>query len=222
MDLLVELRRQLSVLDLPVSETAMGRLIWLQTELLRWNRTHNLTAITDPREALEKHLVDSLTLLPYLPDTGRILDIGSGGGFPGLPVSIVRPELDVVSVDAVEKKIAFQRHASRRLGLTGFHPWHGRIEKLAAESLSAGGFDLIVARAFTSLSGFVEMALPYLGEGGRLIAMKGPEGERELLEAGNWLSERAVVCEQRVVLQLPVSKARRCLLILSQKHKILQ
>jgi len=220
MDLTTELQRQLALLGLQIPVEAAERLLWLQSELLRWNKTHNLTAITEPLEALEKHLVDSLTLLPYLPPGGRILDLGSGGGFPGLPLSIIRPEFEIYSVDAVAKKIAFQRHAARRLGLTGFHPWHGRVEKIAIQGFCAEGFDLVVARAFTSLTGFVELALPCLREGGRLIAMKGPEGEQELLAAADWLAERNIVCEQPIALRLPVSGARRALLILTRKHKM--
>ena len=82
----------------------------LVDEMLRWNRSRNLTAITDRDEVLEKHLVDSLTLLPFARQAKRLLDIGSGAGFPALPLKIVCPELAVVSVDAVGKKIDFQRH----------------------------------------------------------------------------------------------------------------
>lgn len=220
MELQAELQRQLALLGLSVPTPALTRLLWLQAELLRWNRTHNLTAITDPREALEKHLVDSLTLLPHLPARGRLLDLGSGGGFPGLPLAIVRPELELVSVDAVAKKIAFQRHAARRLGLDGFTAWHGRAEKLATAAVAAGGFDLVVARAFTSLTGLLELALPCLRSAGKVIAMKGPEGESELGAAAEWLAAHDLVCVRRQVLQLPASGARRLLLVFVHKHKM--
>jgi len=215
-----ELQRQLREFAIEVTAVQVERLLWLQAELLRWNRTHNLTSITDPKEALEKHLVDSLTLLPYLPEAGRLLDLGSGGGFPGLPLKIVRPQLDIVSVDAVAKKIAFQRHAGRRLGLDGFDAWHGRAEKLPDEPGFAAGFDRVVARAFTSLTGFIELALPCLAGDGSMIAMKGPEGERELQEAAGWLAQQQIVCERQVELELPVSRARRLLLFFAHEHKM--
>jgi len=215
-----ELQRQLQGFGIELTAAQVERLLWLQAELLRWNRTHNLTAITDPAEALEKHLVDSLTLLPYLPEAGRLLDLGSGGGFPGLPLKIMRPQLEVVSVDAVAKKIAFQRHAGRRLGLDGFTAWHGRAESLPEEPFTAGGFDLVVARAFTSLTGFIELALPCLKDDGVMIAMKGPEGERELQEAAGWLEQQRIVCERQVELVLPVSGSQRLLLFFARKHKM--
>lgn len=215
-----ELQRQLGCLDIDIDAEVALRLLWLQGELLRWNRTHNLTAITDPDEALEKHLVDSLTLLKCLPESGRMLDLGSGGGFPCLPVKIARPQLEVVSVDAVAKKIAFQRHVARRLGLDGFSAWHGRAERLGEEQGWIGTFDLVVSRAFTALTGFVDLALPYLKTGGRIIAMKGPEGERELHEAQTWLSERRIVCRRQMVITLPASGASRLLLELQPEYKM--
>ncbi|WP_303722373.1 16S rRNA (guanine(527)-N(7))-methyltransferase RsmG [Malonomonas rubra] len=218
MELEAELQRQLRSLGIDIDSTTARQLLWLQKELLHWNRTHNLTAITDPNEALEKHLVDSLTLLKCLPESGRMLDLGSGGGFPCLPVKIVRPHLDIVSVDAVAKKIAFQRHVARRLGFEGFSAWHGRGERLAEEQGWGGAFDLVVARAFTSLTGFIEMALPYLKADGRMIAMKGPEGERELQEAQAWLGERRIVCHRQIAIALPVSGAGRLLLELQSEY----
>lgn len=213
-----QLQQQLRRLEIAIDAEDASRLLWLQSELLRWNRTHNLTAITDPHEAVEKHLVDSLTLLKCLPEAGRLLDLGSGGGFPCLPVKIVRPQLEMVSVDAVAKKIAFQRHVARRLGLTGFSAWHGRAELLAEEQGWGGTFDLVVSRAFTSLTGFIELALPYLKVSGRVIAMKGPEGERELHDAQAWLSERRIVCRRQIKVNLPVSGAGRLLLELQREY----
>lgn len=215
-----ELHRQLGRLGIAVTDEMVDRLLRLQGELLRWNRTHNLTAITDPQEALEKHLVDSLTLLQCLPMEGRLLDLGSGGGFPCLPVKITRPGIAVVSVDAVAKKIAFQRHAGRKLGLKGFEPLHIRAEELAAEPGYRAGFDLVVSRAFTSLRGFVELALPYLKPGGLIVAMKGPEGEKELLEDKTWLQQHGVTCERQIRFELPASGAVRVLLEMRYQHKM--
>ena len=211
------LQEQLAAFEIRLNDAVLTTEIDFLLELLRWNKTHNLTAITDPSEAIEKHLVDSLTLLPYLTGDELLLDIGSGGGFPGIPLRIASPGLKVVSVDAVSKKISFQRHAARRLNLTGFTPWHGRVEQVPQQGFFADGFDLVVARAFASLKDLLELALPCLKPGGRIVAMKGAEGEKELLEITDWLALNGLCCSQRISLTLPSSGARRYLLFFSFK-----
>jgi len=208
------LNEQLRQLSVELPPGADARLLTLLEELLRWNRRHNLTAITDPVEGIEKHLVDSLTLLPLLTGDERMLDLGSGGGFPGLPLKIARPGLRVVSVDAVAKKISFQRHAVRLLGLAGFEPLHARAEELGGRPEFVQGFDLIVSRAFTALPAFAALALPCLRPGGRIVAMKGAEGERELAEGEEALTTLGLCCSEIRRLQLPVSGGRRTLLVL--------
>lgn len=205
---------QLRQLSLPVPAEASEPLLRLLDELLRWNRTHNLTAITDPAEGVEKHLVDSLTLLPLLCGNERLLDLGSGGGFPGLPLKVARPDLRVVSVDAVAKKIAFQRHAVRLLGLCGFEPLHERAEALPRREGFAGGFDVVVSRAFTALPAFARLALPCLAPEGRIIAMKGAEGEAELAQAQPALAALGLACTDLRRLTLPASGAARTLIVL--------
>lgn len=208
----MELQELLNRLDLNVTSESISLLERLADELLRWNPRRNLTAITDRDEVMEKHLADSLTLLPFVRQSTRLLDIGSGAGFPALPLKIVCPELEVVSVDAVGKKIDFQRHVVRILGLKGFTALHERVEKLTD---SLAGFDLIVARALCSLGGLVALAGPFLAPGGRLVAMKGPEGNSEfsrqhdLLEQDGWFATLHR-------LKLPVSGAERCLIELTR------
>ena len=208
------LGRLLSELKLEVPARAQQDLLVLRDELLRWNRRINLTAIRDPRGALEKHLVDSLTLCPLLDGRARLLDLGSGGGFPGLPLQIARPGLEVVSVDAVRKKIAFQRHVARTLHLEGFVAWAGRAEAVPDQPGWKNAFDVVVSRAFTDLPTFAALALPCLAPGGRMVAMKGPEVTSELRAAQEGLERLGVICRAVRWLVLPASGARRCLVLL--------
>ena len=212
MDLGGELASQLDRLGIRLEEEALSALLQLQAEMLRWNRTHNLTAITDPVTAIEKHLCDSLTLLPLLNGRERLLDIGSGAGFPALPLKIARPGLDIVSVDAVAKKIAFQKHAARILGLSGFAAWHGRVEDLPQDPLGVERFDVVVARAFSGLPQLFELACPCLRPGGRIIAMKGPEGMRELQQAEESLKRHGLTCLRVHDITLPGSGSERKIL----------
>ena len=148
-------------------------------ELKRWNSRINLTAIRDEREIVIRHFIDSLVPFKVLSGIkdgrGSILDIGAGGGFPGLPLKVVLPEMKVTLVDSVEKKVNFMRHAIRTIGLADATAVAGRAEDPAIiEAIGKGGFDCVISRALTELGAFVEMARPYLNEGGIIIAMKGP------------------------------------------------
>lgn len=201
---------------LALSGTTVMALETFLAELLRWNQKVNLTSITDPEEAREKHLLDSLCLLPLLQGGERLLDIGSGGGFPCLPLKLAAPGLQVVSVDAVQKKIAFQRHVARQLGLQGFVAEHLRIEQLPSHPLGVGGFDLVVSRAFAALDQFAALALPCLAPAGRIIAMKGAEGEKELQQSSGALAGLGLVCREVQTLQLPRSGSHRCLIVLTR------
>jgi 16S rRNA (guanine527-N7)-methyltransferase len=211
------LARQLAQLGISVEQETLDKLISFLDELLHWNRRINLTAITDAEAAVEKHLVDSLTLVPMLGGDERMLDLGSGGGFPCIPLKVVFPRLRVFSVDAVQKKIVFQRHAARLLGLEHFEAFHGRAEELPAVEQCAAGFDVVLSRAFTSLPSFAALARPCLAPGGRIIAMKGPEGEQELAEAQGHLESLGLVCREVRRLRLPASGAERTLLVFMEE-----
>ncbi len=206
----------LASLSLEVPEGKQDMLVAFLQELLRWNRRINLTAITDPAEAVEKHLVDSMTLLPLLSGEERLLDLGSGGGFPCIPLKIVLDRLRVVSVDSVNKKISFQKQAVRSLGLKGIDPLHIRAEALMEKAGMAEGFDRIVSRAFTSLPGFAAYALPYLAPDGQIVAMKGAEGEAEYAESRNDLEAAGLSCVEIRSLVLPRSGSKRTLIVLQK------
>lgn len=185
-------------------------------ELKKWNRKINLTAIKNDREIVVKHFVDSLSLLGCLNTSGTLLDIGSGGGFPAIPLKILLPELPVVSVDAVEKKILFQRHAARVLQLCEFTALHARVEDLVKSS--AAQFDTIVSRAFADLSVFVGLALPLLKPTGQIIAMKGREGRDEALAGEEKLAGLGAKIVDCIHLRLPSSGAERFLVVVEKKE----
>lgn len=184
-------------------------------ELHKWNRKINLTAIRGERDCILKHFVDSLTVLPHLSPGDTVLDLGSGGGFPIIPLKIMQPTLRAVSVDAVEKKILFQRHVARTLHFTEYTALHVRGEQLAERY--GGYFDKIVSRAFSDLPYFANMAAPLLKKTGCLIAMKGREGQQEVCAEREALAEIGFVTTECTVQRLPESGDERCLVILEKK-----
>jgi len=142
--------------------------------LLDWNARVNLTAIRAPREILIKHFLDSLTVLKHLPPTGGLLDIGTGGGFPGLVLKIARPSLPVTLVEARGRKVAFLEEVRRRLGLTGCTILHQHLG--AADPALSGQFSAVVSRAFRNPGEFLQLSRGFLSPGGCSIAMLGPGG----------------------------------------------
>ena len=181
-------------------------------ELKKWNLKVNLTAITNNREIAIKHFYDSLNLAPYLAADDRLLDIGSGAGLPILPLKIVRPDIYMVSVDAVEKKIHFQRHIIRLLDLKKIEAIHSRIEELHKIELNL--FTVITSRAFTRLDRFVALAAPLLAEGGVLIAMKGEQVESEVSASDNSLKASGFTIASIQHYTLPENMGERVLTFL--------
>jgi 16S rRNA (guanine527-N7)-methyltransferase len=139
--------------------------------LAKWNRTYNLTAIRDPGEMVTHHLLDALAILPHLPDANRarVLDVGSGGGVPGVPLAIARPAWSVVLLDSNQKKGAFLQQAAIELGLANAKIATSRVEDYAP----AAPFDVVISRAFSDLATFARAGVRVLAPGGRLYAMKG-------------------------------------------------
>jgi 16S rRNA (guanine527-N7)-methyltransferase len=182
------------------------------TELKKWNLRVNLTAITDDGEIAVKHIADSLFLSRQLDGAERVLDVGSGAGIPAIPLKIAMPGLEMVSVDAVGKKIHFQRHVARLLRLQRFQALHARVESLHATHGRL--FDVITSRAFSDLGLFVRLTAPLLAEGGRLIAMKGPAAGDEMEEAKTALAAlRHEVCSLDSY-RLPLNSGERCLVVI--------
>jgi 16S rRNA (guanine527-N7)-methyltransferase len=139
----------------------------LVTELIKWNKAYNLTAIVQPDEILTHHLLDSLAAQPDLAGT-TVADVGTGAGFPGLPLAIVNPQRRFTLIDAVDKKLRFIDHAARELGLGNVRTRHGRVEQLQGEV-----FDTVIARAFAPLPRLTGWVAPLTGPETRVIAMKG-------------------------------------------------
>jgi len=164
-------------LDVPVSPEQVKAMGMHARELILWNRTTNLTAITDPLEVAVKHYVDSLAAAAWIEKSARVLDAGSGGGFPGIPLNILRPDLVITMADSVRKKVSFLKHTIRTVGLKNIEAVHGRLETLSRQSEYQGRFDMVICRAFSSLEDFVVRTAAFLAPRGSLVALKGPQAD---------------------------------------------
>ncbi|MBI5257472.1 MAG: 16S rRNA (guanine(527)-N(7))-methyltransferase RsmG [Burkholderiales bacterium] len=195
-------------LGLALAPPTQDRLLGYLAMLQRWNRVYNLTALRNPDEMLTHHLFDCLAVLPPLRRHAagrplRVLDVGSGGGLPGVVLAIVEPGWDISCIDTVAKKASFIRQVASELALPNLHALHGRVEALPP---SRGGFDLVISRAFASLGDFVRWTRTCLAPGGTWLAMKGRAPDDEIAA----LPPDVTVFHVEH-LQVPALDAQRCL-----------
>ena len=168
----------------PHDEQLLAAFEVYRQELLDWNTRINLTAITDPEDVVLKHFLDSLSLLKaYTSSQARLLDIGSGAGFPGLPLKIVRPQWHVILLEATGKKTLFLRHIVEVLQLQNIEIIHGRAEELAHKPEYRATFDIVTARAVSALPTLLEYCAPYCRVGGMIILPKKGDLAEELQQA---------------------------------------
>jgi 16S rRNA (guanine527-N7)-methyltransferase len=202
----------ISELGLTADEAQINKLLEFSALLLKWNKVYNLTAITRPEEILIKHILDSLALAQYL--SGRyggkglsVLDVGCGGGFPSVPCSVLHPQAEFTSVDAVAKKIAFIKAAKTMLRLENVFPMHVRVENLEGKK-----FDVITSRAFSTLRTLIELTEGLAAPDGCWIALKG-----KLLEEISDLPDGYGITEI-IPINIPYLNEERHLVVVKQKR----
>jgi 16S rRNA (guanine527-N7)-methyltransferase len=185
-------------------------------ELLKWNQKINLTAIRSEAGIITKHFLDSLSLHPYLPKSSSLLDIGSGPGFPGIPLKMVEPALEVTLIDSVRKKVDFQRHILRKLGLKGINAIHGRVQESEILQRMEGRFDCVVSRAFSDLSTFLILSYPFLKKRGIALAMKGELKGEEAVNSRE--GERVPYrMKETLTFTLPFTSLKRTILLFEKQ-----
>jgi 16S rRNA (guanine527-N7)-methyltransferase len=160
-------------LDIEIDKRKIEKFAIHAIELMKWNQKTNLTAITDPFEVAVKHFLDSIVPVKIIPSNASVLDIGSGGGFPGIPLKISLPSLSVTMIDASRKKVSFLKHIIRVLELKNIDALHIRAEEFADKPGAAKSFNVIISRALSSMTSFVLTALPFLKKEGVILAMRG-------------------------------------------------
>lgn len=191
---------RLRAIDVHLDSAMLEKLGDYLARLLAMNEHMNLTSIVDPVVAWDKHVLDALTLLPLLRELGagaRLVDIGSGGGVPGIPLAIARPDLKVMLIEATQKKAAFLVAVAAALGLSHVTVRAARAEELGQGELR-GSFDAVTARAVGKLSALVPIAAPLAREGGLLLLVKGQRADEELAAAGKVLAKQRTMHERTV------------------------
>jgi len=204
-----DLARGIAALGVAVPAAQQAQLLAYVALLDKWNRTYNLTAIREPERMVTHHLLDALAVLPHLPSRAglRVLDVGAGGGVPGIPLAIARPDWRVALVDTSHKKVAFLTQAAIELGLPNVEAHATRVEDFTP----AAPFDVVISRAFSDLATFATASARHLAPHGILVAMKGVHPDEELAEL-----PPAFVVTAKPALTVPGLDAARHLIVMQR------
>ena len=216
-----QLKKDLNEFGIELTAEMEEQFLLYYNMLIEWNSFMNLTAITDFDEVLKKHFTDSVSLIRAIPDLAekeyRMIDIGTGAGFPGIPLKIVFPNISVVLLDSLNKRVNFLKEVISKLQLTDITAMHGRAEDFAQNKEYRESFDLCVSRAVANLATLSEYCLPFVKKNGRFISYKSEKVSEEFEISGKAISVLGGEYENQVTFELPDSDIYRNLFVIKKK-----
>lgn len=205
-----------SNINVQLSESNISQFKEYMDILLDWNEKMNLTAITEKKEIVDKHFIDSLTINKCIKDNDKIIDIGTGAGFPGIPLKIVKSETEILLLDSLNKRINFLNEVINKLNLKKINTIHGRAEEIARNNVYRESYDVAVSRAVASLPTLLELMVPFVKVNGMCICMKGSNIEDELTLSKKAMEELGVVVEKIEQFELPDTDIKRNIIIMKK------
>ena len=212
-----EMNQKLKELNININDKQNEQFYDYMNMLIEWNEKMNLTAITDPQEIIQKHFIDSLTIKKYINEEDKVVDVGTGAGFPGIPLNIVDDKAKYILVDSLNKRINFLNEVIEELSLENIKAIHSRIEDFGKENKEQ--FNVATSRAVAPLNVLLEYLLPLVKEGGICICMKGANIEQELEESKKCLEILGGKVEKIEQLELPQSDIKRNIIIVRKVGK---
>lgn len=186
--------------------------------LLEWNEKINLTAITNPEEIIVKHFIDSLTIAKHVKENARLIDVGTGAGFPGIPLKIIREDIEITLLDSLNKRVNFLNEVIHELKLSKIQAVHSRVEDFAKDKKNRESFDYATSRAVANLSTLSEYLIPLVKIGGNAISMKGSEVDEEMKQSQKAISLLGGKIETIETFQLPQSDINRNIIIIHKSQ----
>lgn len=184
--------------------------------LIEWNEKMNLTAITEPKEIILKHFIDSLTILKYIDDNSKLVDVGTGAGFPGVPLSIMNPTLKITLVDSLNKRLIFLQEVVKELNLKNIEIVHARAEEFGQNKNYREKFDIATSRAVANLVTLSEYLVPLVKIGGKIISMKASNAKEEINDAQKAIEVLGGKIEKIEEFDLPESDIGRTIIIIDK------
>jgi 16S rRNA (guanine527-N7)-methyltransferase len=211
------------IYGIELSDVQVNQFMRYKDLLKEWNEKINLTAITDDEGIIKKHFIDSISILNsgVIKDGIRVIDVGTGAGFPGIPIKIIMPTVKVVLLDSLNKRINFLNTVISELGLQGIETVHGRAEDFAKKENFRESFDIATARAVANLAVLSEYCIPYVKVGGHFVAMKGPAAQDELSESKNAIGTLGGKFLKIVETKIPEEELKHTLVIVEKISKTL-
>ena len=211
-----ELEQKAKKMQINLSENQVNQFYKYMELLLEWNEKINLTAIIEPKEIILKHFIDSITILPYINTQNKVLDIGTGAGFPGIPLKILNKENEFTLLDSLNKRINFLNDVIQRLNLEKIKAVHGRAEEFINQNGERESYDIVTSRAVARLNILLEYMLPFTKIGGKCICMKSFEIDEELEEAKKAIEILGGELEKVDVITLPESDIKRKIVVIKK------
>ena len=205
-------------INIEISEEESNKLYMYMNLMLEWNKKINLTSITDEEDIIIKHFVDSLSINKYLSKNKNVMDVGTGAGFPGIPLKIFNEDIEFILVDSLNKRINFLEEVKQALNINKLELVHSRIEDLAKDIKYREKIDIVVSRAVANLSVLSEYMLPFVKIGGFCICMKGPNIDDELENSKNAIKILGGKIEKVESLVLPGNLERNIIIIKKEKE----
>ena len=199
-------------ININISDEKIEKFYKYMKSLIEWNEKVNLTAITDEEEIIEKHFIDSLTILKYIEDGNTMIDVGTGAGFPGLPIAI-SSKAEVTLLDSLNKRVNFLNLISTELELNNVNTIHGRAEEMGANQKYREKYDIATARAVAGLPILMEFCVPFVKVGGYFVCLKGPNANLELEESKAAMDVLGVEFIEKINIELPESDLNHNILV---------
>ena len=211
-----EFEKYLAKMNISLLKEQYGQFYAYMELLIEWNEKMNLTAITEPKEIILKHFIDSITILKYIDDNSKLVDVGTGAGFPGVPLSIMNPTLKITLVDSLNKRLIFLQEVVKELNLKNIEIVHARAEEFGQNKNYREKFDIATSRAVANLATLSEYLVPLVKIGGKIISMKASNAKEEINDAQKAIEVLGGKIEKIEEFDLPESDIGRTIIIIDK------
>ena len=213
---LKELEKEAKLININLDKTQLNKFFIYMQLLLEWNAKINLTAITEEKEIIQKHFIDSLTINKYINDNMSIIDVGTGAGFPGIPIKIVRDSIKVTLLDALNKRLIFLQDVIQKIELKDIQTIHFRAEEVGKNSIYREKYDIATSRAVAPLNTLVEYLLPLVKLNGKCICMKGNNVKEEIEASNKAIAILGGEIDRVEEFELPNSSIKRTIIVIKK------